>query len=126
MEGQRKSFDEIYAETRAKVEAEVMVRGEEAKAYREKRRAIRKELFGTDDPVATCAPQAVEDFDALLGEHAAQLRSAIRHAMEDALSDSILLGERLPVLAALGRLVRVNVAIARTIKASKTRQNSTL
>jgi hypothetical protein len=101
-------------------------RAEEAERerFRQKRKEFRQKLFGTDDPVALLAPQALEDYDDLLGEHAAQLRNAVRYAMEDAVSDSIRIEQRLPALAVLARLVQTNLAIAKAMK--KNPQNSTL
>ena len=107
-------------------EAESRARQAARDAQAQKRKEFRAKLFGTDDPVALLAPESLQDYDALLGEHAAQLRNAIRHAMEYAVSDSVSLKQQLPVLAALDRLVRANVMITRTIKRAQTRENSTL
>ena len=122
MEDKRPTFDEMYFDAKRKVEAEEAAREAEYETRRKKRQEFRARLFGTDDPVALLAPQSVDDYDALLGEHAAQLRNAVRRAMEDAVSDDTDIAERIPMLGVLARLVQTNVAIAKAVN----RENSTL
>jgi hypothetical protein len=94
--------------------------------YSRKRAIYREKLFGSSDPVDCHAPQAIEDFDALLAQHAAQLRHAIAYTMEAALDDDVLVRERPKVIASLARLVQTNVAIAKVLRDKKTKNGKTV
>jgi len=100
---------------RARYEREEQEAEARREAFRLKREAFRKKLFDAPDELTWCAPPPVENFDALLAEHAAQLRNAVRHAMEYALEDTN--GQKSNALAAsaLTRLIQTNIAIAKVI-----------
>lgn len=90
-----------------------------------KREAFLAELLGPDK-IARLSPSAVEDFDTLLAQHAAQLRHAIAYTMEDVLNDNVRILDRPKVIAALARLVQTNVAIARALRGEKTKSGKTV
>jgi len=94
--------------------------------YLRKRVIYREKLFGSSDPVDCQVPQAIEDFDALLAQHAAQLRHAIAYTMEAALSDDVRVLERPKVIASLARLVQTNVVIARALRDKKSKNGKTV
>ena len=79
------------------------------------RKTFLDELFGSSDRLDWQAPSAVEDFDAVLRQHAAQLRNAVRHVMGDVLWDAYSMERRAKAIGALTRMIRTNVAIARAL-----------
>jgi len=83
-----------------------------------------RRLFGSEDRHDWQAPSALEDFDAALGEHAAQLRNAARHIMEKALADHSSVESQAKAVNALTSLIRANIQIAKALgtkeKKSKT------
>jgi len=85
----------------------------------ERRAEFRRKLFGTDDAVAMQTPPPVEDYDAMLGQHAAQLKHAIGYTMGYALSDDVSLKDHAQVVASLTRMIQANIVIARTLGASR-------
>jgi predicted RNA-binding Zn ribbon-like protein len=87
----------------------------ERAAFLKRREELRAKLFGSPDAYGRQAPAPIEDFDALLAEHAAQLRNVVRHAMafavwEDAGGTEIALSA-----SALTRLIQTNIAIAKVL-----------
>ncbi|MBS0469870.1 MAG: hypothetical protein JSR60_02275 [Proteobacteria bacterium] len=108
------TFEEQQAEKRR--------RQEEADARYERRQAFLTELLGPPG-VARFAPPPVRDFDAQLGEHAAQLAKLTRLTLNYALNDDGDLQTQMNAASAVTRLIQTNVAIARVLLAkSKTVQ----
>ena|SRR5258707_6504673 len=97
-------------------EVERVEREAQHEAWRKRRREYREKLFGSTDPIAWQAPPADVDFDALLAQHAAQLRNAVSLTMEYALSDDVDLKDRPGVLGSLTRMIQTNVAIVRVLR----------
>ena len=87
----------------------------ERAASAKRRTEFRIKMFGADDPVAMYAPQSLDDYETLLGEHAAQLRNAVRSAMTIAISDDVDLTKRIPMLGVLARMIQTNLAIAKAM-----------
>ena len=89
-------------------------RAAELAAARAKRAAFLNGLLGAD-PLERLAPPPLEDFDAQLCEHAAQLAKAARHVMGDVLDDTACLTSRALAIGALTKMIQANIAIAKTI-----------
>ena len=83
----RQSFDEMYLESKAKIETEFREADERAAHARAARDAFLGELFGGGDRRSWLVPQPVTDLDAALAEHFAQLRNTVRYALQDAIDD---------------------------------------
>lgn len=88
----------------------------EIAANRRRRKDFLDKLLGTADPVDRQAPAAIDNFDALLGEHAAQLRSAARYTMGFAVCDDVSIDRHPQMISSLTRLIQANVAIAKVLK----------
>lgn len=86
----------------------------ERAAARRRREEFLDGLLGAD-PFARQAPPPLEDFDAALCEHAAQLTKAARHLMGDVLNDDASLERRSLAIGALTKMIQANIAIAKTI-----------
>jgi hypothetical protein len=71
-------------------------------------------LLGADR-MAWQAPPAIQDFDSLLCQHAAQLNNAIRYAMGDALRDGSSTENRSKAMLAITRMIQTNIAIAKVL-----------
>ena len=113
----RQSFDDMYWETKAKVETEFReedARRAGAKVAREK---FLRELFGSDDIRTWLAPPPVTDLDAGLAEHFAQLHNAVRYALADAIDDRETAERRNLAQTAVTRMIQVNLALAKALKA---------
>lgn len=117
MTEQRQSFDEMYLESKAKVEAEYREEQERAARAQAARDAFLKDLFGSGDRQSWLVPQPVSDFDATLAEHFAQLRNAVRYALEDAIDDHRTPERRNLAQTAMTRMIQVNLALAKALKA---------
>lgn len=117
MTEQRQSFDEMYAESKAKVEAEFREDQERAARAQVAREGFLKDLFGGGDRQSWLVPQPVVDLDATLAEHFAQLRNAVRYALEDAIDDHRTPERRNLAQTAVTRMVLTNLAIAKVLKA---------
>ncbi len=88
---------------------------------RNKRKAFLDDLLGTCDKLEWQAPKAIEDFDALLGEHAAQLRNAARYVMGRVLLDDANPEQGAAAASALTRLIQTNISIARVLATAKSK-----
>ena len=88
---------------------------EEHRTNAAKRRAFREKLFGSKDEADWLAPPPLADFDALLAEHAAQLRNVALQVMGNALSDDHSLDGHVSAVGALTRVVQTNIAIAKVL-----------
>ena len=86
----------------------------ERAATRQRRKEFLDGLLGADQ-FARQAPPPLEDFDAQLCEHAAQLAKAARHLMGDVLNDDSSLERRSLAIGALTKMIQANIAIAKTI-----------
>ena len=117
MTDQRQSFDEMYLESKAKVETEFREADERTARNRVARDAFLKELFGGGDRKSWLVPQPVADLDATLAEHFVQLRNAVRYALEDAIDDDRTDERRNLAQTAVTRMVQTNLAIAKALKA---------
>ncbi len=84
-------------------------------AWRQRREEYLQKLFGAADPLDVHAPAAIADFDALLGEHAAQLRSVARYTMGFTISDELSIDRHIQTAGSLVRLIQTNVAIAKVL-----------
>ncbi|MEI9991803.1 MAG: hypothetical protein WDM86_17405 [Rhizomicrobium sp.] len=100
---------------REKAEREHAEYEAERAAYRKRREEFQEKLFGSPEPYDWRAPAPVENFDALLAEHAAQLRNAVRQAMGFVLADNIGAKENALAASALTRLIQANIAIAKVL-----------
>lgn len=102
--------------------AEEKRRQDEDNARYERRQKFLDELIGPYG-VERFAPQPANDFDALLGEHAAQIAKLTRLSLNYALNDDMNLNSQINAANAVTRLVQTNVAIVRVLRAkSKTVQ----
>jgi hypothetical protein len=102
--------------------AEEKRRQEENNARYERRQEFLAELLGPAG-VTRYAPPPVSDFDAQLGEHAAQIAKLTRLALNYALNDDWNFDNRIDAANTITRLIQTNVAIARVLRAqSKTVQ----
>lgn len=89
----------------------------ERAAFLKKRAELRRKLFGSADDFDWQAPAPTEDMDALLAEHAAQLRNAARQAMTFVLDDDNGVKSNALAASALTRLIQTNIAIAKALGA---------
>ena len=105
---------------RARYEREKAEAAARSEAYYAEREAYRQKLFDAPDALTWQVPPPVENFDALLAEHAAQLRNAVRHAMGFALADNRDCEANALAASALTRMIQTNIAIAKVIGTSKT------
>ena len=80
----------------------------------EARARFLESLLGADR-MAWQAPPAIQDFDSLLCQHAAQLNNAIRYAMGDALRDGSSMENRSKAMFAITRMIQTNIAIAKVL-----------
>jgi len=87
----------------------------ERAAFRKMRAERRERLYGSADSIDWQAPAALADFDALLAEHAAQLRNAVRCTMEFVLWDDAGVKDNAMSASALTRLIQANIAIAKVL-----------
>ncbi|MEJ0028450.1 MAG: hypothetical protein WDN01_20700 [Rhizomicrobium sp.] len=92
-------------------------------AYRKRRAELQEKLFGSPELYDWQVPAPVEDFDALLAEHAAQLRNAVRQAMGFVVSDDLGAKASAVAAAAVARLIQTNIAIAKVL-GSRTRSKT--
>lgn len=104
---------------RARLEREENEREARAAAWQAQRLQFRSKLFGSQDKFDWLAPPPVEDLDAMLGEHAAQLRNAARCITESALQDDTA-KNTVAAVTTLTRVVQANLAIAKVLAKSKT------
>lgn len=100
---------------RDRFEREEREREERAAAREAAREQFHIKLYGSAERFDWAAPPSVEDFDAMLGEHAAQLRNAARHVTESALHDRSP-KDMAVVVGTLTRVVQTNVAIAKVLR----------
>ncbi len=100
---------------RARCEREENERAARREIRRKEREAFRQKLFDTPDELAWQAPPPLEDFNALLAEHAAQLRNAVRQTMGFALADDNDCKANASAASALTRLIQTNIAIAKVL-----------
>jgi hypothetical protein len=97
-------------------------RQEEADARNRRREEFLAELLGPSG-VARYAPPPITDFDAQLGEHAAQVAKLARLTMNYALNEDATLEHQISAINAVTRLVQTNISILRALGAkSKTVQ----
>ena len=89
----------------------------ERQAFLKKRAELRAKLFGSADSFDCQAPAPIADYDALLAEHAAQLRNVVRHTMSFALWDDAGIKDNAMTASALTRLIQANIAIAKVLGA---------
>ncbi len=101
------TLDERYERERRE-EHEQLDRAEAA------RKQFLESLLGADR-LAWQAPPEIQDFDALLCQHAAQLNNAIRYAMGDALRDGSSTERRSMAMVAITRMIQTNIAIAKVL-----------
>ena len=76
---------------------------------------FKQKLFGADDALDWQAPTEIEDFDALLCQHAAQLSNAVRMTMGLVLFDDAKPEAQAMAANALVRLIQTNIAIAKVV-----------
>ncbi len=107
---------------RAKMERERSEAEARSEAYHKRREAFRERLFDSPDALVWQAPPPVDDFDALLAEHAAQIRNAVRQTMGIVLNDGNKPQSITQAAAALTRLIQANIAIAKVLGAKDTRE----
>lgn len=93
-------------------------------AYRAQRKLFLEKLLGGSDPLTWQMPTEIDDFDALLAQHAAQLRNAVRYMMGEALSDDASAEQRIGAAGALTRMIQTNIAIARKLLPKDAREMS--
>ncbi|HEY4940518.1 MAG TPA: hypothetical protein VII56_03760 [Rhizomicrobium sp.] len=104
-------FEDAEAQVDREIAEERRLRAE----WRAERLRFKQKLFGADDALDWQAPPEIEDFDALLCQHAAQLSNAVRMTMSRVLSDDIEAEAQNKAANALTRLIQTNIAIAKTV-----------
>ena len=104
-------FRDIEAEVDHQIAEEKRLRDE----YRAERLSFKQRLLGSEDAYDWQVPSRIEDFDALLSQHAAQLSNAARVTMEHALSADIKVEAQAMAVGALTRLIQTNIAIAKVL-----------
>ena len=117
----RQSFDEMYWESKAKVEAEFREAEERAARARDEREKFLCKLFGSDDLQSWLAPPPVADLDAALAGHFAQLHNVVRYALADAIDDRHTPERRDLAQKGVTRMIQANLAIAKVLKAPSPR-----
>jgi len=92
---------------------------------RAERAAAREALLATimsgPDLASWVAPRESVVSDELLAEHLAQLRNTVRYALSCAFDGDYGLGERLSAANTATRMIRANIALAKELKASKSK-----
>ena len=89
--------------------------------HKASRQEFLRRLLGGKDALAWQVPPQIEDFDALLLQHAAQLNNAVRYTMEFALCDGIGVSEHTMVIGSLTRMIQTNIAIAKAMTGEKSK-----
>lgn len=89
---------------------------EARRQWRIQRRKYLERLMGSAEDFDWEAPAPLADYDAQLGEHAAQLRNAARYLMGKVLDDDN--ARAVQAAGALARLIGTNLAIAKVLKAA--------
>ncbi len=92
-------------------------RAERERQEREaQRKAFLADLFGTPDLKAQIAPPDPVDHDALLEEHLAQLRNAVRYLMQYAIGDAHKVERNVSVAGMVTNMVRANLALTKALR----------
>ena len=78
-------------------------------------------IIGGSDSLSWVAPKDGVVSDELLGDHLAQLRNLVRYALSLAIDDETLVQQRLSAANTATRMIRANIALARELKASKSK-----
>ncbi len=107
-----------------RIERELREERERHAAYKAKRKLFLESLLGGNDPLTWQMPAEIDDYDALLAQHAAQLRNAVRYMMGEALDDDGSPESRVKAAGTLTRMIQANIAIAKTALSQKSRGTS--
>jgi hypothetical protein len=81
-------------------------------------------LMGSDNRFDWEAPQPLADYDAQLGEHAAQLRNAARYLMGKVLDDDN--ARAVQAASAVARLIGTNLAIFKALNTANAAKSKTV
>jgi hypothetical protein len=79
-------------------------------------------LLGADDDLGRQAPPPVDDMEALLGEHAAQLRNTARYMMGEVISQGSSVQESAKAATVVNNVIRTNIAIAKALREAQPRK----
>jgi hypothetical protein len=85
------------------------------------RKTLLAHVMGGPDLASWIVPQESVESDALLAEHLAQLRKAVRFALSLAVDDQFGIGENLSAANTATRMIRANIALAKELNASKSK-----
>ena len=80
------TLDDIYWERQARYEREARQQEDLTLLRSRQRKEFMSKLLAGDDMSASLAPNACEPSDEVLSEHMAQLRNAVRYALQFALA----------------------------------------
>ncbi|HEX4304292.1 MAG TPA: hypothetical protein VHZ78_15980 [Rhizomicrobium sp.] len=117
-------FKEIQERVEREMDEEEELRAAQRAAYQAKRKLFLEALLGGSDPLTWQMPPEIDDYDALLAQHAAQLRNAVRYMMGEALDDDRSPERRNMAAGTLTRMIQANIAIAKTALSAKPRGKS--
>ena len=84
---------------------------------RQRKEFLDKMLQG-DDMAAWLAPSECAPSDEVLSEHMAQLRTAVRYAMQFALADDMTFERNMAAANAATRMIQANIALAKVLNAA--------
>ena len=101
-------------------------RAREEQERRARRDAVLADLFEAADYKSQIAPPKPVDHDALLEEHLAQLRNAVRGAMQYAISDDIDVQPKMAAVGGMTRMIRTSLAIALALRDPKEKKSKTV
>jgi len=73
-----------FKEIEDQVDREMAAEREAHAAWKARRKLFLDQLLGGADPLTWQMPTEIDDFDALLAQHAAQLRNVVRYMMGEA------------------------------------------
>ena len=104
-----------FKDMEEQVDREIAEERRQRAEWRAERLRFKQKLLGADDALDWQAPPKIEDFDALLCQHAAQLSNAVRVTMARVLSDDSEAEVQTKAANALTRLIQTNIAIAKTV-----------
>jgi len=101
----------------------------EFEARHKLRRAQRRKLTDTllsGDLLTWVAPDTHHGSDEVLSEHLAQLRTAVRYALQFVLADDLSLASNLSAANTTQRLIQTNIALAKVLSVSESAKPKTV
>jgi hypothetical protein len=111
------TLDDIYWERQARYEREARQQEDLTVLRSRQRKEFMSTLLAGDDMSAWLAPNACEPSDEVLSEHMAQLRNAVRYALQFALADDMTFERNMSAANAATRMIQANIALSKALKA---------